>query len=81
MKISHVRYAENYAKNMVNDYKNNPEYHGPAFKFEKLPDMIMRLAKTSAFMNFPNIKSCDEVKIGTYAKEFATKLLKEKQLI
>lgn len=81
MKKSYIRYAEVYARNMVNDFVNHPEYRGPTFTFEQLPDMISGLARCSAFMSFPRVKSCDEEKIGEYAKHCAVKILKEKNLL
>lgn len=81
MKKSHRKYAETYAKNMIDEFVNHPEYRGPTFTFGKLPDMVMRHAKTSSCLSFVNIKKHEENQIGIYAKAIAEQMLKEKQLI
>lgn len=81
MTKSHRKYAETYAKNMVDEFVNHPEYHGPKFTFDKLPDMVMRFARTHSCLSFAKIKQHDATEIGELAREMAETILKEKRLV
>ncbi len=78
---SHKEYAETYAKNMVDEFVNHPEYRGTNFTFGKLPDMVMRFARTQSCLGFVKIQEHESNQIGIYAKAIAEQMLKEKQLI
>lgn len=81
MNKSHRRYAETYAKNMVDEFVNHPEYRGQMFSFDKLPDMVMRMARTQACLSFFIRNEYETNQIGTYAKKIAEQILKEKELM
>lgn len=81
MTKSHKLYAEGCAKTMVNDFIEHPEWRGPSFTFEKLPDMVMRLTRTQSRLSFAKIKEHDATKIGELAREMTEKMLKEKGLL
>ena len=44
--------AEDLAKAIYQDFKDNPQYQGPKFTWEKFPKMASRIVKTSLFMYF-----------------------------
>lgn len=76
----HRLYAEECAETMANDFIEHPEWRGPSFTFEKLPDMIMRFTRTQSRLSFVNIKEHEANEIGELAREITNKMLKERGL-
>lgn len=77
MRKSHIKFAEECAKMIVDDFINHPEWRGINFTFEGLPDMVKGLVLVQIYTKDKNKK----LEIAAHAEKIAKQILKEKQLI
>ena len=55
LKKKYIEYANGYAIEMFEDFKNHPEWRGSNFTWDIFPNMVGRFARANCRLSYPNI--------------------------